>query len=891
MKDQFLKIAGVKTQKEFYNKYPSEEAFFRAHPEAQHLKTMARGGSTGSAQQQQVMRIIQAYAQAQGVPPKQIMDQLQQMQPQQQQQALQQMAQAVSGGPASAMQQQMQPQQTAATAPGYGSGAMPMGAYGMQVMAPGGSYEAQQQLALQQIQQQANAATSSPAGAPFQTGSSAYNKYLASQPQQAAPTQTAASAAPLYSGNSIVDLLAGQGKAFDKASRKKLAASLNMNNYNGTADQNQQLIDMINANPDVLKNIGSEDTMPRSTSNKSKNAKDASPKTMGEAALIAGHKPDYYGTPSAPYDKNDVIDYDNLMSRPWMERGMNFDSDFDNMIYRPYNFNEKYQTGNLDGPILGHQFVNSKYLGKEFKNTPEGDKRAAESKKASAESKKALKDYDHDPKVGVPYPNKLPATPVVNLPEHAIAPWESTHFSHGGYYGNVPQHARPGTYADGYSGTSNAGQYFDLGGMLGGLGIGFNSRNPFGDIGEGMRDGSLVQTAASILPMAGMENKWAYKNSTGKDLKGDLTKYLANNPNATKEDISKMLGSYADGGTPIPHYNFPSAYNYNQAQPGFTPQHVDSVTYKNMFNQALANPSLSAQPYINSADSINLHSQAYNSANAGKSPYIEPARHEYLQQMLKANAIKDARNIPQHADGGMAAAGYVPEYGSQAYAPSFANGGVPLPLYRSAGPYYPDGGQISPEEQAAMAQQGAPDQSQQAPPDQSQPGADQGQQQAPDQQQGGGQDQQQIVQAIAQMLQQGIQPDQILQRLVQMGVPQDQAQQLLQAVMQQMQGGQPQQGPQQGPQEEQAEGPQGQEAPQQEAAEGQPGMMYGGNYAYGGVSNLHKFVGRGYPQQPDLEQIHNSYMKARGGMIGHEMEVSPSQLEELRKQGYKFDLI
>jgi len=780
MKDQFLKIAGVKTQKEFYNKYPSEEAFFRDHPEAQHLKTMARGGSTGSAQQQQVMRIIQAYAQAQGVPPKQIMDQLQQMQPQQQQQALQQMAQAVSGGAGSGMQQQMQPQQ--ATAPGYGSGAMPMGAYGMQVMAPGGSYEAQQQLALQQIQQQANAATSSPAGAPFQTGSSAYNKYAASQPQNgtrrvlgndenpqdpenydastgtwisdaewqskygnksAAPTQAAA-AAPLYSGNSIVDLLAGQGKAFDKASRKKLAASLNMNNYNGTADQNLQLIDMINANPDVLKSIGSEDTMPRSTSNKSKNAKDASPKTMGEAALIAGHKPDYYGTPSAPYDKNDVIDYDNQMSRPWMERGMNFDSDFGKMIYRPYNFNKDYQTGNLDSPMLGHQFVGSNYLGNEFKNTPEGDKRAAE-------SKKALHDHKKGGSVGA--------------------------------YSNVPQHARPGTYADGYSGTSNAGQYFDLGGMLGGLGIGFNSRNPFGDIGEGMRDGSLVQTAASILPMAGMENKWAYKNNSGKDLRNDLTKYLASNPNATKEDISKMLGSYADGG--------------------------------------------------------------------------------------------------------MAAAGYVPEYGSQAYAPSFANGGVPLPLYRSAGPYYPDGGQISPEEQAAMAQQGAPDQSQQAPPDQSQPSADQGQQQAPDQQQGGGQDQQQIVQAITQMLQQGIQPDQILQRLVQMGVPQDQAQQLLQAVMQQMQGGQPQQGPQ----EEQAEGPQGQEAPQQEAAEGQPGMMYGGNYAYGGVSNLHKFVGRGYPQQPDLEQIHNSYMKAKGGMIGHEMEVSPSQLEELRKQGYKFDLI
>ena len=42
MKKQFLKIAGVKTEDEFYNKYPSEEDFFKAHPEA--LKQLAGGG-------------------------------------------------------------------------------------------------------------------------------------------------------------------------------------------------------------------------------------------------------------------------------------------------------------------------------------------------------------------------------------------------------------------------------------------------------------------------------------------------------------------------------------------------------------------------------------------------------------------------------------------------------------------------------------------------------------------------------------------------------------------------------------------------------------------------------------------------------------------------------
>lgn len=42
MKKQFLKIAGVKTEQEFYDKYPSEEAFFEAHPNA--LKQLAGGG-------------------------------------------------------------------------------------------------------------------------------------------------------------------------------------------------------------------------------------------------------------------------------------------------------------------------------------------------------------------------------------------------------------------------------------------------------------------------------------------------------------------------------------------------------------------------------------------------------------------------------------------------------------------------------------------------------------------------------------------------------------------------------------------------------------------------------------------------------------------------------
>lgn len=47
MKSEFLKIAGVKSEKAFYKKFPTEAAFFKAHPEAKNLlnKKMDLGGS------------------------------------------------------------------------------------------------------------------------------------------------------------------------------------------------------------------------------------------------------------------------------------------------------------------------------------------------------------------------------------------------------------------------------------------------------------------------------------------------------------------------------------------------------------------------------------------------------------------------------------------------------------------------------------------------------------------------------------------------------------------------------------------------------------------------------------------------------------------------------
>ena len=76
--------------------------------------------------------------------------------------------------------------------------------------------------------------------------------------------------------------------------------------------------------------------------------------------------------------------------------------------------------------------------------------------------------------------------------------------------------------------------------------------------------------------------------------------------------------------------------------------------------------------------------------------------------------------------------------------------------------------------------------------------------------------QEQVMQQVAQALQQGVDPNQIIQQLMQIGVPQDQAVQMVQGIMQQLQ-------------------PQAQS--QQEEAQEQPMMQNGGEY-------LNKLVGK-----------------------------------------------
>ena len=68
MKSQILKIAGVKSEKEFYKKYPTEAAFFKAHPEAKtKLKKAQIGTLVGGASPTQSVSKPAAYVDFQSI--------------------------------------------------------------------------------------------------------------------------------------------------------------------------------------------------------------------------------------------------------------------------------------------------------------------------------------------------------------------------------------------------------------------------------------------------------------------------------------------------------------------------------------------------------------------------------------------------------------------------------------------------------------------------------------------------------------------------------------------------------------------------------------------------------------------------------------------------------
>ena len=77
-----------------------------------------------------------------------------------------------------------------------------------------------------------------PGDDPF-IGPKNYDQFVGPRPSVSKPSS--------YTGVSVIDLLKSKGKATDKASRKKLAESLGMKGYIGTAAENKALISAINS--------------------------------------------------------------------------------------------------------------------------------------------------------------------------------------------------------------------------------------------------------------------------------------------------------------------------------------------------------------------------------------------------------------------------------------------------------------------------------------------------------------------------------------------------------------------------------------------------------------------------------------------------------------------
>jgi len=204
---------------------------------------------------------------------------------------------------------------------------------------------------------------------------------------------------------------------------------------------------------------------------------------------------------------------------------------------------------------------------------------------------------------------------------------------------------------------------------------------------------------------------------------------------------------------------------------------------------------------------------------------------------------------------------------------------------------------------------GGPPQGPQGPPPQGPQGPQQGPPQGP--QQGPSQGVQQIIAKVIEALQQGMQPEEIMQKLVQMGIPEEQAMGLLQKVIQDVQG---QQGPPQGmsaqgpppPMPPQGGPPQGGMPPEmmmamQQQGQGMPpqgppsGMMpppgmarYGGHplsrFVYGGSlpsarhGNEEKYAQFHDLSQEDYDAAVNAYLSEQDANLGN---TTTGQITEL----------
>ncbi len=584
MVKNFLKIAGVKTQAEFYKKYPSEEAFFKAHPEAMQLvhQKMAYGGM---------------YAYQDGGEP------LSSDYP-----SFAQYKTDHDAWEASMSVPQIDPSTAAAyDMPAVGADGIPDYLRAPQTfVAPPAASE------------------------PAPVDPNAYS-YLG-----AAPSASAATGTPIklndYQGGSVYDFLTAQGVSGDYNSRKGLAKTLGISGYKGLPEQNAQMMEMIRQNPDVLSGYTKAPTSGKRSTSKGSKKTDLSEYSEEEIAAARAARPDLFETDQpdvdTPIGLNDYL--------PQLGRGT---SEKDRRIMERQaakEFNEK-KTGTFtlpNGKTKTYDQMNWKEKAYVVGKSLEGKGRFNEGDEAwydkvnplawitgaagalgeaplqseMAQSVRPMIDaiaapiaagagvglvnsaYNYFKPRYEPFtppsrpsstsstPKQLPGSPssarqlpnppkqlpnpanrlIPNIKRNSLiyekavprplprgftmgkdqvrSPGYPMH-KYGGAYSNVPQHAHPGTYADGYSGTSSGGQYFAEGGLFQGF-------------REGMKDGSLPGLAANVLSMTGVGQ---LTNTQTPAKTGNL-----------KEDLLKVINGYQAGGS----YN-PTSVDYGDTLPQF----------------------------------------------------------------------------------------------------------------------------------------------------------------------------------------------------------------------------------------------------------------------------------------------------------------------------------
>jgi hypothetical protein len=220
MVKQFLKIAGVKNEQEFYKKYPTEAAFFKAHPEAKTLAKMAQGGYINKALPF-VPHSPVMYAQGGGLP---MFQQKGKYDGDQSQDDMDQYISSLGKG----APQMVGPQQPfIAPKPNYGA-VGPKQQFGM--VGPHQSYG------------MVGPHIPLPPYTPEPENYQEEPDYGMTGPVQQFGMIGPHRPASTYGGTSVVDYLKSRGESSDKESRRKLAESKGIKNYTGDYNQNIALL-------------------------------------------------------------------------------------------------------------------------------------------------------------------------------------------------------------------------------------------------------------------------------------------------------------------------------------------------------------------------------------------------------------------------------------------------------------------------------------------------------------------------------------------------------------------------------------------------------------------------------------------------------------------------